>query len=109
MMFQFTVYQNNQKEYLGFKSEGHSGFAKAGEDIVCASVSALVINTVNSIGQFTEVVFTLDTMEEPPVIALTFQDIPGKEAKLLMDSLVLGIGEIAKQHKRYVKLTFKEV
>ena len=108
-MFQFTVYQNHQKEYCGFRSEGHSGFAKAGEDIVCASVSALVINTVNSIEQFTKERITLDVKEEPPVIALNFQDIPGKEAKLLMDSLVLGIREIAKQHKKYVKLTFKEV
>ena len=108
-MFQFTVYQNDQKEYRGFRSEGHSGFAKAGEDIVCASVSALVINTVNSIEQFTKERITLDVKEEPPIIDLTFSDIPGKEAKLLMDSLVLGIREIAKQHKKYVKLTFKEV
>ena len=108
-MFQFTVYRNSQKEYRGFRSKGHSGFAKAGEDIVCASVSVLVINTVNSIEQFTKERITLDVKEEPPVIALTFQDIPGKEAKLLMDSLVLGIQGIAKQYKKYVKLTFKEV
>ena len=31
---------------------GHSGYAEAGSDIICAGVSALVINTINSIETF---------------------------------------------------------
>ena len=34
--------------YKGFTCMGHAGFAGRGRDIVCASVSALVINTINS-------------------------------------------------------------
>ncbi len=108
-MFTITIYQTNRKEYRGFKSEGHSGFAEAGSDIVCAALSALTFNTVNSIEGLTEERFDLKMEEEPPVIALTFSNIPGKEATLLMDSLVLGIEGIRKQHKRHVKLIFKEV
>jgi uncharacterized protein YsxB (DUF464 family) len=108
-MVRFTVYQNNQKEYRGFKSEGHAGFAQAGEDIVCAAVSALVMTAVNSLEAFTQEAVCVNVKKEPPVIELSFQDIPGKEAGLLMDSLVLGIQGIAKQYKKYIKLTFKEV
>lgn len=40
----------------GFTSEGHSGFAEAGEDIVCAAVSSVIglaecaVNTVLGLG-----------------------------------------------------------
>lgn len=33
---------------LGFSVEGHSGYAEAGEDIVCAAVSSAVYLTVNT-------------------------------------------------------------
>jgi uncharacterized protein len=31
-----------------FSSEGHAGYAKIGEDIVCAGVSAVTVGTVNA-------------------------------------------------------------
>ena len=34
--------------YEEFISKGHAGYAEAGQDIVCAAVSALIINTVNA-------------------------------------------------------------
>ena len=46
--------------YKSFHIQGHAGYADAGEDIVCAAVSALVINTINSIEEFTEDAFTCD-------------------------------------------------
>ncbi len=107
-MFEITIFKK-QKEYYGFKSEGHSGYAAAGEDIVCAGLSALVINTINSIEALTEEAFSLEKDEEKALLALRFDDIPGKEAALLMDSLVLGIEGIQKQYQQFVKLTFKEV
>ena len=36
--------------YVDFVSKGHAGYAEEGYDIVCAAVSVLIINTVNSIG-----------------------------------------------------------
>ena len=39
---------------MGFDVSGHAGYSEAGSDIVCAAVSALVINAVNSIEKFTE-------------------------------------------------------
>ena len=53
-MIKITVYQNAKNEYVGFLTEGHAGYAPAGEDIVCAAVSMLVINTINSIEAFTQ-------------------------------------------------------
>ena len=35
--------------YTGFRVQGHSGYAPAGQDIVCAAVSAMTMLTVNLI------------------------------------------------------------
>ena len=48
-MITITFFQNCEGKQLGFSSLGHAGYADAGLDIVCAGVSALVINTINSI------------------------------------------------------------
>ncbi len=49
-MTKITIFRNHDGEYLGFDCLGHAGYADEGEDIVCAGISALVINTINSIG-----------------------------------------------------------
>ena len=53
-MIKVTIYKTEWQEYAGFDMEGHAGYAEAGEDIVCAGVSALVINALNSIERFTD-------------------------------------------------------
>ena len=47
-MITITVKKRNGN-YLEFVSKGHAGYAEEGQDIVCAAVSVLVINTVNSL------------------------------------------------------------
>ena len=36
---------------VGFEIKGHANYAKRGEDIVCAGVSAVSVGTVNEIGR----------------------------------------------------------
>ena len=55
-MFHVTVYENKKEEYVGFETEGHAGYAEAGQDIVCAAVSALAINTINSVGSIYQMI-----------------------------------------------------
>ena len=45
--------------YRSFRSEGHSGYADEGSDIICAAVSALSVNALNSIESLTG-----DTVED---------------------------------------------
>ena len=48
-MTKITVFRNRGGEYLGFDCLGHAGYAEAGYDIVCAGISVLVINFINSV------------------------------------------------------------
>ena len=48
--------------YYGFKETGHTGYAEAGQDIVCAALSAmtmLVVNTIE-ISYATDVEYVID-------------------------------------------------
>ena len=69
-MTKVTFYQNSEQQCVGFDVNSHAGYAEEGEDIVCAAISALVINTVNSIETFTDDVFQLDVDEESADICL---------------------------------------
>ena len=48
-MIHVTICQNKKGEYLGFDAKGHAGYAEAGDDIVCAAASILMINTANAL------------------------------------------------------------
>ena len=110
-MTQITFYKTSAGEYKGFTCDGHAGYANYGEDIVCASISVLVINTINSLEQITGEQMHVVTSEEAGMIRCSFVDQPLKEtSKALMDSLVLGLTQIEKQYgKKHCKLTFEEV
>ena len=59
--------------YEEFISKGHAGYAEAGQDIVCAAVSALIITTVNSLEKFTDDKF--DVQEEDGFVSIHFRMI----------------------------------
>ncbi len=108
-MIEVVFYKTKEKEYRGFNCLGHAGYAASGEDIVCAAVSALVINTVNSIRNFTDEKIRLVTNEEEGLIQLMFEEAPGHDASLLMNSLYLGLSSIQDGNKEYIHMIFEEV
>ena len=73
----------NLESVTGFHIEGHAGFAKRGKDIVCAAVSALVMNTMNSIHSFTSDVFDYKEDEKKGMIDFRIVSEPCPETKLL--------------------------
>ena len=95
-------------EYLDFCSRGHAGYADSGQDIVCAAVSVLIINTVNSLEKFTDDEFTAE--EKDGYVFLKFKNSLSDRGKLLMDSLLLGLTEIEHSYNnRYLTVKVKEV
>ncbi|MCM1122812.1 MAG: ribosomal-processing cysteine protease Prp [Eubacterium sp.] len=110
-MTQITFYKTATGEYRGFTCDGHAGYAGYGEDIVCASISVLVINTINSLEQITREKMSVKADEESGIIRCRFTESVLKEtSRALVDSLVLGLTQIEKQYGRnYCKLTFEEV
>ncbi len=106
-MITITV-KKRKKDYLEFCSKGHAGYGRAGQDIVCAAVSALIINTVNSLEKFTAEKF--EALDDDGFVRIRFSGAMTAEGRLLMDSLILGLTEIAHDYNnRYLTVNVKEV
>ena len=109
-MTHVSIIKTRNGEYKGFNCIGHSGYAERGEDIVCAAISVLVINTINSLDQLAGEKFKLVTNEEDGLIDCRFGDIINEKSRLLLESMILGLQEIKKQYgKTFIDLTFEEV
>lgn len=110
-MTKITFYRTKSGEYAGFTCDGHAGYAEAGGDIVCAAISVLVINAINSLEEITGEEMRVVSDEETGVIRCRFVNLPLKEtSRALMDSLALGLTHIEKQYgKNYCRLLFEEV
>ena len=103
-MIKISIYQNKEDVITGFKVSGHAGYAEHGQDIICAAVSALVINTINSIEQFTTDVFSLEQDEESGLIEFRITSEISDESKLLLNSLFLGLSGIQEDYgQKFIK------
>ena len=110
-MIHVTIFCNEDKECVGFQTEGHAEYADPGEDIICAAVSMIVINTINSIEVFAEDEVSLMSDEESGMISYHLNQNPSKEAGLLLNSMILGLQNMVddENYAEYIDLTFEEV
>lgn len=109
-MIQVTIYENQKHEYTAFRCIGHAEYGEPGEDIVCAAVSVLVINTINSIEQIVSDEFDIVTEEESGLIDFSLKKDYSGESVLLIRSLVLGLQGIQNNYgNEYITLIFEEV
>lgn len=94
--------------FTGFRCEGHAGYAEEGYDIICAAVSALTVNAVNSIEEFTP--DGMDVTFDEGLVELHLEDELSDEGQLLMKSLIFGLRTIQETYgNEYIELVFKEV
>ena len=110
-MVDIIIYKNEKHECVGFDSCGHAGFAESGEDIVCAAVSVLTINTINAIDAFTKNEADIETDEEAGILRYRVKGSPAKETTLLLETMILGLQTMVddENYEEYIDLTFEEV
>ena len=78
--------------------------------MVCAGGSELVINTINSIGNLTDEVFSIDSDEKSGQIVFRLKKPSEHDSFLLLQSMILGLQEIMNQYgNEFITLDFKEV
>ena len=96
---------------MGFQAEGHAGMAEAGQDIVCAAVSILTMNTINAIETFADDEFSLVSDEVDGVIAFHLAETPTPEAELLLEAMILGLEDLAddEDYSEFIYVNFEEV
>ena len=106
-----AVFSREGERYTGFRASGHSGYAEAGSDIVCAAVSVLGCTCVNSLEAVCGVTPDI-TENDDGILAFTLpHPLDGQrahDAQVLMAALHQGIADIARQYPRYVTLSIQE-
>ena len=109
-MIQVDVYSDSKGCTTGVEVKGHAGYDEYGKDIVCAAVSVLTVNMANSVEKFTDDGFEGSVDEKTGQFIFHFTGTVSAESKLLMDSLILGLTDIAESYgDKYIKIRFREV
>lgn len=80
---------------------GHAEYAPIGQDIVCASVSVLVQNFIQSIETLTNDLITYDM--KPGAVHIYFENL-SDHAQILKDSFILGLQSIADAYPSYIQI-----
>ncbi len=97
--------KRTENKITAFVVSGHSGYAEAGEDIVCASVSAVVWSTVNGLSEIAGLPVQYESREGfvscdvPPLAPLERE-----KADLLLESMVAFLHELSGQYQQFVKV-----
>jgi hypothetical protein len=102
-----VVFYMRDGRYCGFHCSGHAGFADKGKDIVCAGVSALVINCANSIDRLTKDRADIEHASDGSVFCMVKQPVSA-ESELLLRSLRMGLVGIYEKYRKYIRIVDEE-
>ena len=107
-----TFFRRPDGTLIGYRAQGHTGYAEAGQDIVCAAVSALTQSTLNGLRSVLKapVMFDIDnqgaTLEAELTPEATGEQV--KQAQLLLVTLLEGLQAIERSYPRNVRIFFEE-
>ena len=106
-----TVFRRPDGSLSGFDCRGHAEYADAGEDIVCAAVSALTQGTLNGLLNVLKAPVDYRIDEKDGLLTASLGDVPeGKRAgaQLLLETLASALQMIEADYARFIRVIFKE-
>lgn len=81
--------------------KGHAGFADAGKDIVCASVSSIIYTTVNGIFNIDKSAIKFE--EDSKLLKISLMH-PSTVVTILLDNMVGLLEELENQYPENIKI-----
>ena len=79
------------RRIVGFDAVGHSGYAEAGEDIVCAAVTSAIRLVECSLNEVMGIAASLKVSEETAAISLRLPGSLGDTAESTCQTLLAGL------------------
>ena len=80
---------------------GHAYFDEAGKDIVCASVSSIVVTTINAIEELTSDVISYEDLDNKILIEVLKEDIV---AQKLINNMIFMLEGLEKDYPKNIKI-----
>lgn len=109
-MIKVIVSVDKNGDYKSIEFSGHALFADYGNDIVCAAVSILALNTLNSIEALCGDEFDAIDNVAKGYLKAEFKSKLSEKADLLMKSLMLGLDGISHEYgKKFITILRQEV
>ena len=103
-MTRVTLFRDPDGRLSGFECKGHSGYAEAGSDIVCAAVSALSITCANALQNVAGI--DPDVTEKDGYLTVRIpQPQQSHDAQVIMKVFEQGIGDIAASYPKHIVFT----
>lgn len=110
-MIDAILLEGENGELRGFLVRGHAGYAEAGEDIVCAGVSALVQTAAMGLRRFLSVEPPIDeratSLRDVFVKLMLPDNLTAEEkrtARVILETLELGMQGIAESYGEYLEV-----
>lgn len=107
-MIQATFIRSNQS-LVSVELTGHAGSGEFGYDIVCAAVSALAMNVVNSLEVLTDCTpnVTIDEIDGGymKIDLSRVADLNNEKVQLLFESFLLSMTNLAENSSEFVSTT----
>ena len=106
-----VICRTKAQKYASFTCMGHADYAKPGKpDILCASISALVINTINSLEELAGETLQVSSNEKTGFIRCVIESDLQEKSVFLMDAMVFGLQQLARTYgEKYLTVKFEEV
>lgn len=102
-----TFIVNHEGKYIGFKIEGHSGYAPIGEDIVCAGISTIGQAAIIGIEEIAKVKCISSIVPETAKLSLVVMDRALDKldkAELMIKTAKVIIENIHEQYPDHVQI-----
>ena len=107
-----TFYRRSDGMLLGYRSEGHTGYAQSGTDIVCAMVSALTQTTLNGLRSVLKAPVMFEIDEQDAFLEARFTpeatEAQIQQGQLLLVTLLEGLQAVTEGFPKYVRILFQE-
>ena len=107
-----TFFRRRDGTLIGYRAQGHTGYAEAGQDIVCAAVSALTQSTLNGLRSVLKAPVMFDIDDQGASLEAELTPEASKEqvaqAQLLLVTLLEGLQAIERSYPRNVRIFFEE-
>jgi uncharacterized protein YsxB (DUF464 family) len=91
----------------GFRIQGHAGAAPAGEDVVCAGVSAVAQSALLGLDAFLPGGFDWDLRADGRIdcfLARALSPEEGRVAEIILGTLRLGLESMESSYGKYIKI-----
>jgi uncharacterized protein YsxB (DUF464 family) len=102
-MVRIDIYRDAAGAITGFAADGHADTAPHGRDIVCAGVAALTQTAVLGLERHLGRDFDLDIGSGKLILRL--KGAPDASTGAILETMLLGLAEIAKQSPQSVRIT----